>query len=95
MKNPSRPHSPLVDLVALEYAALAYRVATMRPAYAKAFIAALERAGRIPRGAFFIHDAELMSISDERDAAETKSGRLHAERGRRPTFVHTNVTEPA
>jgi hypothetical protein len=95
MKNPSSTHHGQTDPVALEYAELAYRVATLRPMYARAFIAALERAGRIPRGVFFIHDAELMHISEERDAAETKSGRLHAERGRRPTFVDTNIREPA
>lgn len=80
-----------MDEQALDYAGIACCVASRRPLYAMAYIVALERAGRIPRGAYRIHSSEMMRISAERDAEENERGRLRAESGKRPTFVDTDI----
>jgi hypothetical protein len=73
-----------------ELARMAVCVASGRPAYGLAYIQALERAGRIRPGVFQIHDAEMLHTA--RDQVETERGAIHAERGRTPTFVDTNIT---
>jgi hypothetical protein len=73
------------------YAWLALRIASLRPLYARAYIQALEVAGRVPLGAFYLHEGEMVRVSPERDAREIARGRRHANTGVRPTFIDTNI----
>lgn len=77
--------------LAAHYAWLALCIASLRPLYARAYIQALEAAGRIPRGAFYVHEGEIIRVSPERDAIEIARGRRHANAGVRPAFMDTNI----
>lgn len=90
------PGSRRPDPAALELAELAARVAYMRPAYARAYLDALEQKGMIPpsSGYIHLHPAEVLVGTATIDAEESRRGRKHAEAGRRPTFVDTDVTAP-
>ena len=85
----ARPTPPQAQ--ATDFAVIACSIATGRPLYARAYLAAMEAAGRIPKGLYRVHDGEINRVSESHDAEESRRGRLHAEAGKRPTFVDTDI----